>query len=264
MAICLDTFGEVRLDEVARLLGVDEQAARQRLGEMVFDAPDGVGIEGSPDPGAGKVNRLIPAAAYLSDNVRRKLETARAAAEVDPRFEINVAALRAVVPADIAPDDIAVRLGGWIRSSHVQWFLRESFANDHIKVEHAGGTQWAVRGGGYGVLDTDTWGTPAMTGSKLAEKLLRAEPIQLWVEVEDGKRELDLEATEAAQRKAVELNERFAEWAWEDPQRATWRGSTTTGSTRSCCGSTPARCYRCRVWRRPSPRGRTSELLWPA
>jgi len=221
LAICLDTFGEVRLDEVARLLGVTEHDARQRLGEMVFDDPDEVTLDGSTDLGAAVINRLIPAAAYLSDNVRRKLETARSAAEQDRRFEVNVAALRAVVPADIAPDDIAVRLGGWVRSSHVQWFLRESFANDHIKVEHAGGTQWAVRGGGYGVLETDTWGTPAMAGSKLAEKLLRAEPIQIWVEVEDGKRELDLEATEAAQRKAVELNERFAEWAWEDPQRAT-------------------------------------------
>lgn len=221
LAICLDTFGDVRLDEVARLLGVSEQQAREQLGEMVFDDPQSVTLAEHPDPGARGADRLIPAAAYLSDNVRRKLDTARAAAEQDPRFEVNVATLRAVVPPDIAPDDIAVRLGGWVRAGYVQWFLRATFANDHIKVEHAGGTQWAVRGGGYGVLETDTWGTPAMAGSKLAEKLLRAEPIQIWVEIEDGTRELDLEATEAAQRKAVELNERFAEWAWEDPQRAT-------------------------------------------
>jgi N12 class adenine-specific DNA methylase len=212
LAICLDTYGEVRLEEVARLLGVDEQRAREHLGELVFDDPESPG-------------RLIPAAAYLSDNVRRKLETARAAAEHDPHFEVNVAALRAVVPRDLAPDDIAIRLGGWVRSSYVQWFLRETFASEHIDVEHAGGTQWAVRGGGWGVLETDTWGTPAMPGSRIAEKLLRAEPIQITVEVDgpDGttRRVLDLDVTEAAQRKAVELNERFAEWAWEDPQRAT-------------------------------------------
>ena len=219
LAITLDTFGDVRLAEVARLLGVDEQAARSQLGELVFDDPAALVAEHS----AGHIEPagLIPAAAYLSDNVRRKLDTARAAAEQDPRFEVNVAALRAVVPPDIAPDDIAVRLGGWVRVSYVQWFLRETFANEHLRVEHAGGTQWAIRGGGYGVLETDTYGTPQLTGSKIAEKLLRSEPIQIWVEIEDGKRELDLEATEAAQRKAVELNERFAEWAWEDPQRAT-------------------------------------------
>jgi SAM-dependent methyltransferase len=212
LAICLDTYGEVRLEEVARLLGVDEQRARVQLGELVFNDPE------SPA-------RLIPAATYLSDNVRRKLETARAAAEHDAHFEVNVAALRAVVPRDIAPDDIAIRLGGWVQGSYVQRFLRETFANEHIDVEHAGGTQWAVRGGGWGVLETDTWGTPAMPGSRIAEKLLRAEPIQITVEVEgpDGntRRVLDLDATEAAQRKAVELNARFAEWAWQDPQRAT-------------------------------------------
>jgi N12 class adenine-specific DNA methylase len=212
LAICLDTYGEVRLEEVARLLGVDEHRAREELGELVFDDPE-------------SAQRLIPAAAYLSDNVRRKLETANAAAEHNPRFEVNVAALRAVLPRDIPPDDIAVRLGGWVRASYVQTFLRETFANEHIDVEHAGGTQWAVRGGGWGVLETETWGTPAMPGSRIAEKLLRAEPIQITVEVEgpDGttRRVLDLEATEAAQRKAVELNEHFADWAWQDPQRAT-------------------------------------------
>jgi hypothetical protein len=63
----------------------------------------------------------------------------------------------------------------------VRRFLRETFANDHITVEHAGGTQRAVRGGGWGVLETDTWGTPAMPRSRIAEWLLRTEPIQIWV-----------------------------------------------------------------------------------
>lgn len=208
VAICLDSYGEVQLPEVARLLGVDETTARDQLGQLVFDDPE------RPD-------RLVPAAAYLSDNVRRKLLSAQAAAEQDPRFEANVTALRAVLPADIQPDDIAVRLGGWVGRRYVEWFLRETFANDRIGVEHAGGTQWAVRGGGWGVLETDTWGTPSFAGSRLAEKLLRSEPIQVWTTDGDGNRHIDLEATEAAQRKAAELNERFGAWAWEDPQRAT-------------------------------------------
>lgn len=86
LTICLDTYGEVWLEEVARLLGVDGQRAREQRGELVLDDPE------SPE-------HLIPAAAYPSDNVRRKLETARAAAEHDPRFEVNVAALLAIVPA---------------------------------------------------------------------------------------------------------------------------------------------------------------------
>ena len=147
LAICLDSYGEVRVTEVARLLGVDEAEARARLGQLVFEDP------GTPE-------RLIPAAAYLSDNVRRKLTAAQAAAHTDARFEANVTALRAVIPPDISPDDIAVRLGGWVGRAHVQLFLREIFANQYVTVEHAGGGQWAVRGGGYGVLETDMWGTP--------------------------------------------------------------------------------------------------------
>src|SRR5262249_8560040 len=59
IAICLDRYGELRLDQVADLLGVDEPGAREALGELVFD-----------EPGS---NRVVLAAEYLSGNVRAKL-----------------------------------------------------------------------------------------------------------------------------------------------------------------------------------------------
>ena len=46
-------------------------------------------------PGTG---RLVPAAEYLSGNVRDKLRAAEQAAGDDPRFEVNAAELRAVIP----------------------------------------------------------------------------------------------------------------------------------------------------------------------
>src|SRR6185437_8801100 len=72
LAICLDTHGEPRLPEIARLLGVTEEQARRELGTLVFD-----------DPASG---RLVPAAEYLSGNVRYKLRTARHAAARNPRY----------------------------------------------------------------------------------------------------------------------------------------------------------------------------------
>src|SRR5207245_3226228 len=72
LAICLDAHGEVRLDEIARLLGTAEDEARAQLGTLVFD-----------DPGTG---RLVPAAEYLSGQVREKLRHAERAAEDDSRF----------------------------------------------------------------------------------------------------------------------------------------------------------------------------------
>jgi hypothetical protein len=41
VAICLDTHGEVRLPEIARLLGTDQQQARDALGALVYDDPTG-------------------------------------------------------------------------------------------------------------------------------------------------------------------------------------------------------------------------------
>src|ERR1022692_2937326 len=75
LAICLDTCGEPRLDEIARLLGVSEDQARHDLGTLVFD-----------DPASG---RMIAAAEYLSGNVRGKLRAAEHAARDDPRFAVN-------------------------------------------------------------------------------------------------------------------------------------------------------------------------------
>jgi hypothetical protein len=83
LAICLDARGEPSLPEIARLLGVTEDEARAQLGPLVFD-----------EPGSG---RLVPAAEYLSGNVRDKLRAAERAAADDPRFAVNVAELGKVI-----------------------------------------------------------------------------------------------------------------------------------------------------------------------
>ena len=112
LAICLDICGEVQLTGIARLLGTSEEQARQELGTLVFD-----------DPESG---RLVPAAEYLSGRVRDKLETAERAAADDPRYEINSAELRKVIPADLMPGEIEARLGAaWIDASYVRDFLAE-------------------------------------------------------------------------------------------------------------------------------------------
>ncbi len=207
LAICLDAHGDVRLGEVARLLGVDESEARAALGELVYD-----------DPGTGDV---VEAAGYLSGNVRTKLAAARAAAETDARFEPNVRALARVIPRDLGPGEIDAAFGApFIDAQVVQQFLQEALHDPGLRVEHTGGSDWRVRGQRYGVQARSTWGTPGMAGPDLAQRLLTKTPIRVFEEVEDGKRALDAEATAAAQAKAAELEERYAAWVWEDPNRA--------------------------------------------
>jgi hypothetical protein len=113
--------GEPRLDAIADLLGVDESEARAALKGLVYDDPT--------------EQRLVPAAEYVSGNVRIKHAAAIAAAETDDKYIENVAALRAVIPADISPADITPQLGAaWISPDDVQSFLREILSDRHLEV----------------------------------------------------------------------------------------------------------------------------------
>jgi SAM-dependent methyltransferase len=207
LAICLDVCGEVRLAGIARLLGVDEDEARQELGSLVFD-----------DPGTG---RLVAAAEYLSGNVRDKLRAAQEAAEDDPRLAVNVEELRKVIPADLTPAEIGARLGAaWIDTSVVRQFLREILDDPSLKVEHPGGPVWTVKGNRGTVLATSTWGTSRYPAPQLAQAVLEQRRIEVRDKVGEDTWVLNMDETLAAQEKAGELGERFSEWAWEDQARA--------------------------------------------
>ncbi len=210
LAICLDTHGEARLDQIARLLGVNRDQARAELGALVFD-----------DPQAG---RLVLAAEYLSGNVRDKLRAAEQAASEDSRFAVNAGELRQVIPADLSPGQIDARLGAvWIGARHVEQFLRETLDDPHLDVEHPGGQIWAIRGNATSVLASSTWGTERYAAPQLAQAICEQRKIEVrdLIRTPDGDRSVpNVDATLAAQEKATELAEHFAAWAWQDPARA--------------------------------------------
>jgi N12 class adenine-specific DNA methylase len=211
LAICLDTRGEARLAEIARLLGTSEPDARAQLGTLVFDDP--------------QTGRLVPAAEYLSGQVRDKLGRAEQVAQDDPRFVVNVTELRRIIPPDLAPGEIDARLGAaWIDADYVGQFLRELLDDPRLRVEHPGGQVWSVRGNPATVLARSTWGTARYPAPTLAQAILeqRAVEVRDTVADADGRDHavLNVDATLAAQEKAAQIAGRFAEWAWEDPARA--------------------------------------------
>jgi N12 class adenine-specific DNA methylase len=214
LSICLDTHSRVDLPEIARLLGLpDPQQARAALGELVYDDPD----TGEP----------IWARQYLAGNVRQKLARAKLAAEQDQRFAANVAALERVVPPDLGPEDIEIRLGSWIGPTYVQQFLRELLDDPTARVEHVAGL-WRATGDGRSVAATELWGGGGLNAFQLTERLLVGSEIRVMhtVETVDAsgqpvEREVfDAQATEEARDKARELGDRFADWVWEDTDRA--------------------------------------------
>ena len=210
IAICLDTHGQIQLPEIARLLGRSDPEARAALGDLVFTDP--------ADP-----DRLIPAPEYLSGNVRIKLVDARQAAvrDGDQRWAPNITALTAIQPVDLTPAEITVRLGAsWISADVVAQFLTELLDDPSIKVENPGGSTWSVKGNHHSVLSAATFGTTRASAVTLAQSVLEQRPIKIFDEPEPGMRIPNLTETVAAQEKATELNERFADWVWAEPERA--------------------------------------------
>lgn len=249
LTLSMDTYGEVNLPAIADMLGVDEQEARAQLGDLVFEQPPlteaevqgaykvdamlratpnlagGVDIEDAPGletvgESVRQAGRLEPAAGYLSGNVRKKLAVARAAAAGDPRFAANVDALEKVVPRELGPDEIDGRLGAaWIDSGTVQEFLAELVRDRYATVKNVG-TYWTVESTKSGNLATEVWGTRRRSAGELIQSMLEQRPIKVGDTTEDGKNIPNLEETLAAQAKAEEIQERFSEWLWEDPERA--------------------------------------------
>lgn len=213
LAIVMDAHGQVKLGEVASLLDVPEEQARAQLGTLVFNDP-------------GQDGRLVPAAEYLSGNVRRKLAEAEAALESDPALHVNVAELEKVLPADLGPDEITVRLGAvWVPSSDVQHFVRDTLDDSHVKVALLGGADWTVSDGNkHSESATSTWGTKRLDALELVERMMRQKRIVVTdpIDADDpsGPRTVNPVETEAAQAKAEQWQEAFAEWAWSDPERA--------------------------------------------
>lgn len=206
LALSMDRLQRVDLELVGELLDVDEDTARDLLGDLVW-------------PSVHDADELIPASVALSGNVRDKLAAAEKAAATNPIYRDYVRALRAVMPEDRTAEQIRVRPGvPWIAPVMVAQFVRETFGVRSVTVDHVSGS-WTVdvpkdkRGGR---LMTETWGMDH-TGCD-AVSLLEAVCNSRSVSVTE-KGVLDEKATFAAQAKATKISEEFARWAFADEAR---------------------------------------------
>ena len=211
LAVCLDQLGRADLDVIAGLLGTSPDAARAQLGTLVFD-----------DPSAGE---LIPGPEYLSGNVRQKLAAAQAAALADDRFRPNVEHLVGALPEPIPMEDIQARLGSvWISPQIHQQFLSRLLRDRTLIVENPLPGQWVVKGDRQSVLSNTEWGTLRRPAPDIAAAAMSQRQLIVMDKIDgpDGKPKevINPVETEAAAVKMAALQERFADWVWEDPARA--------------------------------------------
>ncbi|ALG86476.1 helicase [Gordonia phthalatica] len=211
IAVSLDRTGGIDLPLIADMLGMDEPEARDSLTGLVFTDP--------------VTHELIHAPAYLSGDVRIKLEQATARAAEDPAFQTNVDALTEVVPAALGVEEISARMGAvWISAETHAQFLNELLRTREVKVENPLSGMWEVRGGRQGLLATSEWGTERRPAPDIAQAIMEQKTLLVYDEIEDAegkkRRVLNPLETTAAQEKADALQERFSEWVFEDPERA--------------------------------------------
>jgi N12 class adenine-specific DNA methylase/SAM-dependent methyltransferase len=214
VAICLDESGMVTTERVAELLGVSEDQARAEMGTLVFDDP--------------VTAMLVPAAEYLSGDVRRKLDAACAAvASTDGGgscWAANVAALERVLPRQLEPGEITARLGAsWIAAEDVEAFCREvleaSIAVAHLR--DLGRWQVKLRAGdSRSVALSSEWGTRRASAVNLLDSALNQRLHTVYDATEDKRRVRNDAETLAARDKQEALGDRFSAWVWEDPARA--------------------------------------------
>jgi len=229
LAISLNTYHEVRLGEIAELLDLESlDEARKALGELVYNEPG--------------TQKLIPAANYLSGDVRTKLEQVEAILRmVSPEsrsqhpFQANAEALRRTLPPDKQPGDIEdIQFGAtWIAPQYYQDFLRQLLQSRYVDVKLTGGADWevsappAVR---KGRAATKVYGTDKRNAIELAQRMLRRNTLVVKPpkldedatpeEIADGKR-WAADQTEQTVAKADELQRLFGDWLWQDSDRAT-------------------------------------------
>lgn len=230
-SLCLETYGELRTSEIARLLGVDQRQAEDELEGFAFVDPDTV--KRTED---GWSADWVPRAEFLSGNVRARLtrvgdvleqlvDGAAAFGEESAqpmvlRLQAAEAALVEVLPEDLGPTEIVAQLGvPWVPAETVEQFLHEVLEDRTAQVEHPGGSVWSVRGNRHSVAATNTWGTARACAIDIVQACLEQRQIRVTDETPDGRRIPNETETFAAQEKAEELQERFATWLWEDPDR---------------------------------------------
>lgn len=211
IAVCLDETGKVTIDRVAELLGVTAPTARAQLGTLVYDDPDSGG--------------LVPAAQYLSGNIRDKLAAAERAAATDPaRWQHNLDALAEAMPPQLEPGEIRARPGApWIPARDVERFCAEVLQS-RVEIEHLPGIgQWTAKlvdGSRRSVALSSEWGTERADAVSILNSALNQRLHTVWDTLDGGGRVRNDPETLAARAKQESLSDRFSEWVWEDADRA--------------------------------------------
>ncbi len=172
--------------------------------------------------------------AYLSGDVKTKLEQAREAAKQDPTYQRNVEALEAVQPKDIPFTDINIRMGArWIPSEIYTDFMNEMFGirrQSWRARENKSGVSYLPEADQFIVNvdkkelggEADAWRTSRLSPSEIFAAALEDKTRRVYDTIEvDGveRKVINKEETELANNKIQDLRTMFEDWLGHNPER---------------------------------------------
>ena len=222
LIVSISEKARVDLEFMQKLCGLDMDKMITDLEGVIFNVPE-----------YGDPNIWVTADEYLSGNIREKLKIAKEFAEDDPKFNINVKSLEEVMPKDLEPQEISVRLGAtWLPTDviddFIDYLLSPSYnIRDRIQVHFMESTaQWNIEGKNYdrgNVKAYSTYGTGRINAYKIIEETLNLKDVRIYDYNydENGKKiqELNKKETAIAQAKQEQIKTAFDEWIWSDIDR---------------------------------------------
>ena len=170
----------------------------------------------------------VIASEYLSGNVKQKLNYAKSVNE-DNKFEKNIEALERVQPIPLEYDEISVKLGStWIPEDVYHQFCCElldipRWSQSRLKVKYAKEVNtWLFQASGlygYGVKNTNTWGTDRADALSLIKNALNLQSVTIYDKLDDDRKVVNPVETANAREKQELIKQEFKEWIWKDEER---------------------------------------------
>ena len=222
LIVSLNQKGRVNLPYMQELCGLDMDRLLHDLKGTIFRVPE-----------YGNPNNWVTEDEYLSGNIREKIIIAERFAAEDDEFKFNVEALKKVMPKDLEPSEISVRLGAtWIPTDIVEGFIYylltpSSSIIEKVRVHYSDvASEWNIT---KKSLDMDNvkansvYGTKRVNAYKIIEDSLNLRDTRIFDyeidELGNKKAILNKQETAIAMAKQDQIKVAFEDWIWDSAER---------------------------------------------
>jgi N12 class adenine-specific DNA methylase len=205
LVINLAESGRVDIERIASLLGVKQDEAIKLLHDdiespLIFKDPE--------------KRAWVTRDEYLSGQVRRKLEAAKAAS-----LTKNIEALSTIQPEPWGAENVSVNLGAsWVPPAIYADFVKHLTGLDAVVRFAPVTNSYSIEGSTDSVKAKD-WGTARMDAITILSHVMNSAAIKVYDVDNDGGRHLNQEQTSLALLKAKEITGAFSEWVFENGDR---------------------------------------------